>query len=81
MLTPVLALIGLIVKFDSRGPVLFRQPRIGRNGEPFTILKFRTMVDGAEEMKAELRSRNEADGLFKMVDDPQRSPAAQVVLR
>jgi exopolysaccharide biosynthesis polyprenyl glycosylphosphotransferase len=71
VLGPVLALIGLIVKFDSRGPVLFRQPRIGRNGEPFTILKFRTMVDGAEEMKAELRSENEAEGLFKMVDDPR----------
>jgi exopolysaccharide biosynthesis polyprenyl glycosylphosphotransferase len=71
VLSPVLALIGLIVKFDSRGPVLFRQPRIGRNGEPFTILKFRTMVDGAEEMKAELRSRNETEGLFKMVDDPR----------
>ena len=45
------------IRLGSPGPVLFRQPRIGRDGEPFEMLKFRTMVDGADEMKAELRDR------------------------
>ena len=49
-LLPLLLLIALAVKLDSRGPVFFRQERIGRNGKPFRIHKFRTMVEGAEHM-------------------------------
>ena len=68
---PVMAVMAAAIKFDSRGPVLFRQWRIGRDGEPFQILKFRTMVDGADKLKDGLRELNEAEGLFKIEDDPR----------
>jgi exopolysaccharide biosynthesis polyprenyl glycosylphosphotransferase len=72
LLAPFLATIALAIKLDSRGPVLFRQRRMGRNGVPFEMLKFRTMVDGAEAQKSALASRNEANGgLFKIKDDPR----------
>lgn len=67
-------LIGAIVaiRLDSRGPVLFRQERLGRDGRCFKILKLRTMVPGAEALAIDLRDNNEADGpLFKMRDDPR----------
>ncbi len=72
VLTPLMLVVALCVRVDSRGPILFRQKRIGRAGEPFEMLKFRSMVDGADAMKHALMSRNEArDGLFKIVDDPR----------
>jgi lipopolysaccharide/colanic/teichoic acid biosynthesis glycosyltransferase len=71
LVAPLMVLIGALVKLDSRGPVLFRQLRAGRDGKAFWILKFRTMVDGADEQKSQLRSRSEADGLFKIADDPR----------
>ena len=72
MLAPLLAAIAIAIKLDSRGPVLFRQRRMGRHGVPFEMLKFRTMVDGAEAQKSALAARNEAGGgLFKIKDDPR----------
>jgi lipopolysaccharide/colanic/teichoic acid biosynthesis glycosyltransferase len=72
LLGPLLAVIALAIKLDSRGPVFFRQVRIGRNGEPFSIFKFRTMVVDAEAHKEELRSASIAGpGLFKIVNDPR----------
>jgi exopolysaccharide biosynthesis polyprenyl glycosylphosphotransferase len=68
---PLMVLTALAIKLDSRGPVLFRQLRVGREGEPFRIFKFRTMVDGADSLKDQLRELNEADGLFKIFDDPR----------
>ena len=69
---PLFAAVSLAIKLDSRGPVFFRQRRVGRHGEHFEVLKFRTMVDGADAMKDSLRDRNEAqDGLFKIADDPR----------
>jgi exopolysaccharide biosynthesis polyprenyl glycosylphosphotransferase len=71
-LAPLLTAIAVAIKVDSRGPVLFRQRRMGRHGVPFEMLKFRTMVDGAEAQKAALVARNEAaGGLFKIKDDPR----------
>jgi len=68
---PVGALIGFIIKRTSKGPVLFRQARIGQQGEEFEILKFRTMVHDADERKADLIHVSEADGLFKIRADPR----------
>lgn len=72
LLGPVMAVIALLVKLTSRGPVIFRQQRAGLGGRPFTIYKFRTMVCDAEGRKAQLRPRSEQDGpAFKMADDPR----------
>src|SRR3954452_1569826 len=69
---PFLLLIGLAVRIDSRGPAIFSQTRVGRNGHRFRVYKFRTMVDGADEMKGDLSDRNEDDSvLFKMHNDPR----------
>ncbi|GHJ06063.1 polyprenyl glycosylphosphotransferase [Micromonospora humidisoli] len=72
LLLPLVALIALAVKLDSRGPVLFRQTRVGQGGREFGVLKFRTMVVNADALLAELVARNETNGLmFKMRDDPR----------
>jgi Sugar transferases involved in lipopolysaccharide synthesis len=86
ILSPVLALIALVIRITSPGPVLFRQLRSGLNGRPFTIYKFRTMVTNAEQMQHELAAMNEMSGpVFKVTKDPPRHPcgplASQVQLR
>ena len=71
-LAPVMLVLALAVKLTSRGPVLFAQARMGRKNQQFRMLKFRTMVEGADAMKASLRHLNEADGpMFKIADDPR----------
>jgi exopolysaccharide biosynthesis polyprenyl glycosylphosphotransferase len=70
--SPLLLVIAVAVKLDSRGPVFFGQQRVGRHGQRFRMLKFRTMVPEAEAMKDALRDRNEAqEGLFKIAKDPR----------
>ena len=69
---PILIAAIVAIRLDSRGPVLFRQERLGRDGTCFEILKLRTMVPDAESVAFGLRDHNEADGpLFKMRDDPR----------
>ena len=81
-LSPVLALIALAIKLDSEGPVIFQQDRIGRDGKPFKVYKFRSMVKDAEAQKAALEELNEADGpLFKMKDDPRRTRVGRFLRR
>jgi exopolysaccharide biosynthesis polyprenyl glycosylphosphotransferase len=79
VISPLLGLIALLLKLDSRGPIFYRQTRIGRDGRPFTMWKFRTMVDGADAMKAPLRYRNEAEGLFKIAADPRITRVGRVL--
>ena len=81
VLAPVLTLIALVVTLESRGPILFRQTRIGRDGQTFEMLKFRTMVEGAEALKDELRELNEASGLFKIADDPRITRVGRILRR
>ncbi|HLZ70658.1 MAG TPA: sugar transferase [Dehalococcoidia bacterium] len=72
VLAPLLLAIALAIKLDSRGPILFRQTRLGKDGRFFSFLKFRSMVADAEARQAELDALNEADGpIFKMKHDPR----------
>jgi exopolysaccharide biosynthesis polyprenyl glycosylphosphotransferase len=68
---PLMACSAVAILIDSGRPVFFHQTRIGRDGRPFRMLKFRTMVTTADEQKDSLRHLNEADGLFKITDDPR----------
>jgi lipopolysaccharide/colanic/teichoic acid biosynthesis glycosyltransferase len=71
-LAPLVAAIAVAIKLDGRGTVLYRQLRVGRHGERFWMLKFRTMIPGADAMKDALLVLNEAGGgLFKIADDPR----------
>ena len=75
VLSPLLLVLALLVKFTSPGPVMFRQQRSGLNGSPFTIFKFRTMKTNAEQMKHELAAMNEMSGpVFKVTNDPRVTP-------
>ncbi len=72
LLSPVFAVVALAIKLGDRGPVFFRQTRVGKDGGRFMLYKFRTMVVDAEKRKAELAALNDGDGvLFKMRDDPR----------
>ena len=81
VLAPLMALIALAIKLTSPGPILFRQTRIGCEGSQFELLKFRTMFDGADQMKQELRALNETEGLFKLTDDPRVTRVGRVLRR
>ncbi len=72
LLLPVLIIIGILIKLDSKGPVFFKQERIGLRGRKFQLYKFRTMVMNAEELLEKLKDKNQADGpVFKMKKDPR----------
>lgn len=82
VLAPVLAVVAVLVARTSPGPVLFRQERIGEDGRPFTMYKFRSMVVDAEERLADLMAENEGNGvLFKMRTDPRLTPIGGVLRR
>ena len=81
VLSPFLLAVALAVRLTSPGPVLFRQTRIGRDGGEFQMLKFRTMVAGADALKHELLERNEAAPLFKIADDPRVTPVGRLLRR
>ena len=72
VLAPALALVALLIRFTTPGPIFFRQQRSGLNGRPFTIYKFRTMETNAEQRKHEIAAMNEMSGpVFKLVNDPR----------
>jgi exopolysaccharide biosynthesis polyprenyl glycosylphosphotransferase len=75
-----LAVIALLIKVTSPGPIFFRQQRSGLNGHPFTIYKFRTMVTNAEQLKHELAAMNEMSGpVFKVTNDPRITPIGRLL--
>jgi exopolysaccharide biosynthesis polyprenyl glycosylphosphotransferase len=83
VLSPLLLMVAIAIKLNSKGPVLFRQTRIGRGQQPFTILKFRTMVMDAEERKAEVAHLNahlDTDArMFKIPDDPRITSVGRIL--
>jgi len=80
LLAPFFAIISFFIAWDSPGPIFFKQKRIGRNQEPFKIVKFRTMVKDAEARKKELLSLNERSGpLFKIRKDPRITRVGRVL--
>ena len=79
VLSPVLVAASLAVRVTSRGPIFFRQVRVGLGGDPFVMMKFRTMVDDAERQLAELEQANvySKEPLFKLANDPRTTPIGQ----
>jgi exopolysaccharide biosynthesis polyprenyl glycosylphosphotransferase len=82
LLSPVLLASALLILLDSGRPVLFRQRRAGKDGKPFTVLKFRTMVQGAEEQLGELVDLEKLkEPAFKIADDPRVTRAGRMLRR
>ncbi|WP_051772137.1 sugar transferase [Saccharothrix sp. NRRL B-16314] len=82
LLSPVLLAVAVAIMVDTRGPVLYKQRRVGKDGVPFTILKFRTMITNADALRARLQAVNEGAGvLFKMRRDPRVTPVGRFLRR
>ena len=82
VLSPVLLGVFIAIKLGSKGPAIFRQVRSGRDGRPFVMYKFRTMVVDAEDRLVDLQHHNEGAGpLFKLRDDPRITPIGRVLRR
>ena len=83
LMLPTLVTVALAIWLNSPGPVLFRQERVGRDGQHFQMLKFRTMVVGAERMVPQLPTARDAgnDVLFKLRADPRRTPVGRTLRR
>jgi exopolysaccharide biosynthesis polyprenyl glycosylphosphotransferase len=79
LISPLMLAMAIAIKLDSPGPVFFRQVRVGRDGKRFRILKFRSMVHEAEALKATVLHLNEAEGLFKIADDPRVTRVGRVI--
>jgi len=79
---PLLLTISAAIKLISKGPVFYKQERLGKNGRKFMVYKFRTMVNKADELRRELAEMNEADGpVFKIKNDPRIIPWIGTFLR
>jgi len=82
VLSPLMLAIAAMIRITSPGPVLFRQTRCGLGGRRFTVYKFRSMINNAEQMRAELHQLNELDGpVFKITDDPRITPVGRWLRR
>lgn len=80
VLAPLFALVAIAIKLESRGPVLFRQTRVGLNGRSFSMVKFRSMYQDAEQRLQALRSQNEMSGpVFKMKNDPRITRVGRIL--
>jgi len=82
LLSPLMLLIAALIKIESPGPIIFKQVRVGRGGRRFTIYKFRSMREGAEEEMERLTALNEAQGpIFKIRDDPRLTSMGKALRR
>lgn len=72
LLSPILLIVAIAIRIDSKGPIIFKQDRVGKDGKIFSMYKFRSMLVNAEELKAKLETKNEMSGpMFKMKNDPR----------
>lgn len=72
LLSPIFLIVSVLIKIDSKGPVIFAQERVGKNGKHFKMYKFRSMIPDAEKHLTELKEKNEMSGpMFKMKEDPR----------
>jgi exopolysaccharide biosynthesis polyprenyl glycosylphosphotransferase len=82
ILSPLLLIIALLIKLTSKGPIIYRQARVGLRGRQFDLYKFRTMVADADKIRVDLESKNEMDGpAFKIKDDPRVTPIGKFLRR
>jgi len=82
ILSPLMLFITLLIKFTSKGPVIYRQARVGLRGRQFDLYKFRTMVADADRIRVDLESKNEMDGpVFKIKDDPRITSIGKLLRR
>lgn len=82
LLFPVFALTAVAIRLESKGPVFFRQTRIGKDGKPFEMIKFRSMVQNAEDLRADLLSHSDRDGIcFKSKSDPRITRVGRFIRR
>ena len=81
VLSPFLGVIALLIKFSSPGRVIYRQSRCGLNGRRFTLYKFRSMVENADELQAQLEHLNKRDIVFKLANDPRVTPIGRWIRR
>lgn len=82
ILSPLLLIIGILIKIESKGPILFSQERVGLNGQIFRMYKFRSMVVEAEEYKEQLLEQNEMNGpMFKIKNDPRVTKIGKFIRR
>lgn len=82
LLIPILPLIVLMIKLDTRGPVFFKQERVGKNGKIFKFYKFRSMVHSAEDVREALKQMNEQEGpVFKIRSDPRVTSVGRFLRR
>ncbi len=82
LLAPLMIIIGLAIKLTSKGPIIYRQARVGLRGRQFDLYKFRTMVADADKVRDYLESKNEMDGpVFKIKDDPRVTNIGKILRR
>jgi exopolysaccharide biosynthesis polyprenyl glycosylphosphotransferase len=80
IISPILVIISMIIALTSKGPVIFKQARVGLRGRQFYIYKFRTMVQNAEALKVQLETMNESDGpTFKIKNDPRITTIGKIL--
>ena len=81
LLSPLMLVVGLIVKLSSKGPMIYVSKRVGKNGKVFNFYKFRSMYKDAEQKLQELLDKNEIPGgvMFKMKDDPRITPFGRFI--
>ena len=80
ILAPILLLVAVVIKLESKGPVIFAQERVGKNNKLFKMYKFRSMVVNAEELKKKLKNQNERNGpMFKIKNDPRVTPFGRFI--